>query len=181
MQRSLATLSLLVLVAGPAIAAPTPAPAKHRPVVPHVVMLKYRVAPADEYFGRLKLSILGVRNTLHDLGARADADPTRAVNVLGPAGLTEDAIHDWEHKYPHDTWIPPAILALERVYAKVDNDDARARTRAVMLWLVHDYPTSASGKLGKTELAQGLVGVKPSPSPAAAAVDAPAASAAPPQ
>ena len=29
-------------------------------------------APADEYFGRLKLSILGVRNVVYDIDARAD-------------------------------------------------------------------------------------------------------------
>src|ERR1017187_7948200 len=92
-----------------------------RPVVPHVVFLKYKVAPADEYFGKLKLSILGIRNTIKDMGLKADADPAHAVNVvMGSVGLTEDAMRDWEKKYPRDTWIPPAILSLERLYAKVD-------------------------------------------------------------
>jgi hypothetical protein len=162
-KRFSAAVSILALATAPALAAPTPSP---RPVIPKVVYLKYRVAPADEYFGRLKLSILGVRNTLRDLGARAAADPAHATAVLGPAGLTEDAIRDWEAKYPHDTWIPPALLSLERVYARVDSDDARARAQAVMARLVHDYPTSTEGKLGKSELALGLVGAKPTPPPA---------------
>ncbi len=167
MKRFLTVVSLLVLTATAARAAatPKPAPAHARqpapPVVPHVRFLTYRVAPADEYFGRLKLSILGIRNTIRDLGLRADADPVRAPTILGTAALTEDAMHDWELKYPHDTWIPPAILALERLYAKVDSDDARAHAKVVMVWLVHDYPTSAPGKLGKSELASNLVGVKP--------------------
>jgi hypothetical protein len=182
-KRFLTVASLVVLTAAVAQASPTPKPAHAMarpstpPVVPHVVFLKYRVAPADEYFGRLKLSILGIRNTIHDMGLRADADPAHAASILGTVSLAEDAMHDWEQKYPHDTWIPPAILSLERVYAKVDSDDARARAKLVMAWLVRDYPGSAPGKLGKSELEHDLVGVKPpATDPAPPASPAPAAS-----
>ena len=72
--------------------------------------MKYRVAPADEYFGRLKLSILGIRNTIKDMGLKADADSSHAANVvMGSVGLTEDAIHDWEKKYPQDGWIASPV------------------------------------------------------------------------
>ncbi len=151
------TVALIACVAAPATAQPAPPPAVH-----------YSVAPADEYFGRLKLSILGVRNTLRDLGRRADADPANAGTVLGPAGLTADAIRDWERKYPADSWVPKSILALERLYAKVDSDEGRALTVAAMAWLVRDYPASPEGRLGRNELASGLVGVKPSPPPSPA-------------
>ena len=86
-------------------------------------------------------------------------------------------MHDWQNKYPHDTWIPPAILSLERLYAKVDSDDARTHAKLVMAWLVRDYPGSAPGKIGKSELDRDLVGVKPQaatdPAPAASPVPAP--------
>ena len=167
MKHFLTVAALVALSASAVSAAPTPAPAPlkkaaAKPIVPHVVFLKYKVAPADEYFGRLKLSILGIRNTIKDMGLKADADPPHAVtNVMGAVALTEDAMHDWERKYPHDTWIPPAILSLERVYAEVDSDEARDRAKAVMVWLVHDYPKSAPAKIGQKELAENLVGVKP--------------------
>jgi hypothetical protein len=162
-KRFLTVASLVAFSASAASAAATP-----KPVIPHVVFLKYKVAPADEYFGRLKLSILGIRNTIRDMGLKADADPSRAVAVvMGSVGLTEDAMRDWEKKYPHDTWIPPAILSLERLYAKVDSDDARAHAKAAMAWLVRDYPLSAPGKIGRKELASNLVGVKPAPGPSA--------------
>jgi hypothetical protein len=160
--------TLVALSASAASAAPTPSP---KPIVPHVVFLKYKVAPADEYFGRLKLSILGIRNTIKDMGLKADADPARAESsVMGAVSLTEDAMRDWEKKYPADSWIPPAILSLERLYAKVDSDVARAHAKVVMVWLVHDYPKSAPAKVGQKELAENLVGVKP-----AVAASAPAA------
>lgn len=164
MKRFLTVASLVAFSTSAANAAPTPRPhaAAAKPVVPHVVFLKYRVAPADEYFGRLKLSILGIRNTIKDMGLKADADPAHAANsVMGSVALTEDAMHDWERKYPQDSWIPPAILSLERLYAKVDSDAARARAKLVMVWLVHDYPKSAPAKIGRKELAENLVGIKP--------------------
>lgn len=132
-----------------------------KPVVPHVVFLKYKVAPADEYFGRLKLSILGIRNTIKDMGFKVDADPAHKM-ALNAIALTEDAMHDWEKKYPKDSWIPPAILSLERLYAKVDSDEARLHAKYTMAWLVRDYPATAPGKIGKKELAENLVGVKSS-------------------
>ena len=68
-------ISLVAIATSAANAAPTPSPIAQKPVVPHVTYLKYRVAPADEYFGRLKMSILGIRNTIRDMGLKADADP----------------------------------------------------------------------------------------------------------
>jgi hypothetical protein len=171
-KRFLTVASLVAFSASAASAQSTPTPAVKaaaaKPVIPHVKFLKYRVAPADEYFGRLKLSILGIRNTIKDVGLKADADQTHAVAiVMGSVALTEDAMHDWEKKYPRDTWIPPAILSLERLYAKVDSDEARKHAKRVMAWLVHDYPSSAPGKLGRKELAENRVGVKPAPAPEA--------------
>ncbi len=174
MKRLMTAVSLVALSASAASAAatPSPSPTHHvaraaKPVVPHVVFLKYRVAPADEYFGKLKMSILGIRNTIKDLGYKVDADPSKAMQIMNAVNLTEDAMHDWENKYPQDSWIPPAILSLERLLAKVDDDAARAHAKSVMVWLVKDYPTSAPGKTGRHELAANLVGVKPAPPVAA--------------
>ncbi len=133
--------------------------------------MKFRVAPADEYFGKLKMR--HSRHSEHDqrLGLKADSDPAHAeASVMGGIPLTEDAMHDWEKKYPADTWIPPAILSLERLYAKIDTDSARAKAKITMLWLVHDNPASAPAKVGKKELAANAVGVKPAATPAPATV-----------
>jgi hypothetical protein len=171
MKRLMTAVSLVVLSASAASARSTPAPhhiAKAivaKPLIPHVVFLKYKVAPADEYFGKLKLSILGIRNTIKDLGYKVDADPAKAMQIMNSVSLTEDAMHDWEGKYPKDSWIPPAILSLERLLAKVDDDGARVHAKNVMVWLVKDYPATVPGKTGKHELALNMVGVKPAPAP----------------
>ena len=165
MKRFLIVVSLVALASSAASASATPKHEKKpaaKAVVPHVRFLKYRVAPADEYFGRLKLSILGIRNTIKDMGLKADADPPHAAAiVMGSVRLTEDAMRDWEKKYPADSWIPPAIFSLERLYAKVDSDAARTHAKTAMAWLVHDYPKSAAAKIARKELAKHVVGVSP--------------------
>ena len=163
MKRLLLGASLVTLVTGVAAANPTPPPvhAAAKPVVPNVHILTFKVAPADEYFGKLKMSILGIGNVIKDQGLKVDADPALGSGVLNGCAYAEDALHDWEKKYPKDSWLPRSILALERLYAKVDSDLARAKAKATMVWLVHDFPASAQAKIGKLELASNKVGVKP--------------------
>jgi hypothetical protein len=155
--------SLVTFVTGVASANPT-APHAHaasKPIIPVVHVLSYKVAPADEYFGRLKMSILGIRNVIKDDALKIDADPTQGPNVINSMAMTEDALHDWESKYPQDTWLPHSLFTLERLYAKIDSDVARAKAKATMAWLVHDFPRSPQAKVGRVELAENRVGVKP--------------------
>jgi hypothetical protein len=161
-KRLLACISLVAATTTAALpGAPTakptakPVPAHHAPA-PHV-----RVAPADEYFGKLKMSVLGIRNTIKDVGANLDIDQTRWAQLASKAAFAEDAIKDWERKYPQDTWLAKTVFALERMYAKLDTDDGRKRSIASMKWLIHDFPKSWYGKTGRKELAMGKVGRPP--------------------
>lgn len=101
------------------------------------------LAPADRYFGRLKMSILGVRNSLRDLAARADANPYEAEHIFDKAVLVEDALRDWQSHFPRDPWIPKYAYALAQLYAKLDLDEARVRKNDTLDWLIASYPESA--------------------------------------
>jgi hypothetical protein len=113
-----------------------------------------RVAPADEYFGRFKLSILGIRNTIKDQGLRLDVDSTKANSTLGTVALTEDALHDWEHKYPCDSWLPTTIYALERFYGKIHSAFGVRRVHYIYAWLHRDFPKSSIVRLARKENAE---------------------------
>jgi hypothetical protein len=119
-----------------AAAAHKPAPGKH---VAHAAP-KCKVAPADEYFGKLKMSILGIRNTIKDQGIKVDVDPAKADSTLNAIALTEDAMHDWQRKYPCDSWIPGSIYALEHFYGKIHTADGVKHVHATFAWLRHDFP-----------------------------------------
>jgi len=158
-KRLLASVSLVAITTTAAFAGPAPATQPTaKPAVKAKVAARSKVAPADEYFGKLKMSILGIRNTIHDVGANIEIDASRWASLANKADFTEDAVRDWEHKYPHDTWLARTIFGLERMYAKLDSDEGRKRSVAAMKWLVHDFPTSPEAKIGKQELEAGIVG-----------------------
>lgn len=114
-----------------------------------------KLAPADEYFGSLKLSILGIRNTIRDVGANLEVDMSRWEHLSNKAEFAEDALHDWQRKYPGDTWLPKTIFALERLYAKIDNEEGHRRRVAATIWIVHDFPGTCYARVGREELETG--------------------------
>lgn len=132
-------------LAGSAVAAPPPA-AKHafhapaRPAPQKVAKIK--VAPADEYFGHLKMSILGIRNTLKDLAIKADYNPSNPEQIFGSAGFAEEALHEWEHKYPGDPWLAKTVAGLVHMYSRVPTAQGRAKMHAAFAWLSSRYGAS---------------------------------------
>ena len=129
----------------------SPAPAKQTPAHPII-----RVAPADEYFGHLKMSILGIRNQLRDLGLRLQYAPDREADVLGAAGFVEDALHDWEHKYPADPWLAKSVYQLTSLYARIHSSNGQENATRAFRWLQSRYAKSAYAAQARLELADTL-------------------------
>ncbi len=77
----------------------------------------HRMAPADEYFGRFKESILEIRNRLDAFDRRSNAE-MRAPGTRRALDNLQDAIHDWKHKYPQDPWLPRSLHRLHRDYQR---------------------------------------------------------------
>lgn len=107
------------------------------------VWAQSNVAPADEYFGRFKMSVLGIANVIKDMRVRVQVDASRAPSIFGSLANVEDAIHDWEGKYPNDSWIPRNLLALETCYLTAPGERARDLAVRTEAWLRHDYGRSA--------------------------------------
>ena len=78
-----------------------------------------RVAPADEYFGHLKMSILGIRNQLRDLETKSSWRGESRRALLGEASFIEDAMAEWSRKYPGDPWIPGFRHRLQLCYVRI--------------------------------------------------------------
>ncbi len=120
-------------------------------VAPAFAQPSANLAPADRYFGRLKMSILGIRNQLKDLAERLDAKPEDAEHVYDKAVLVEDALHDWQKQFPRDPWIPKYGYALAQLYGKIATDDARVRRNDTLDWLIATYPESEYAQLPRGE------------------------------
>lgn len=111
-----------------------------------------RVAPADEYFGRLKMSILGIRNQLRDLRVRLAYSPERGADVLGSATMVEDALRDWEHKYPGDPWLAKSVYQLTSLYASIHTAEGRQRASHTLEWLLARYGHTAYGSRARARI-----------------------------
>jgi hypothetical protein len=145
-KRFIAFASLVALAtsaaapAAEASQAAKPAPKAVHKAVHKTVAAACHVAPADEYFGKLKMSVLGIRNTIRDQGLRVDADPSKAPAALSSVAFAEDALRDWEHKYTCDRWIPWTLYALEHFYGKIHDENGIKNVHRVVAWIKHDYP-----------------------------------------
>jgi hypothetical protein len=122
------------------------------------------LAPADEYFGRLGMSVLGVRNKVKDLGLDADTHPEHDRAVLGGALWVEDAMRDWAKKYPLDRWLPRYAYALEEVYERMPGDVAHRRAVKQVAYITAYFPHTLYARVGRAKLAAGV----PTPSPGTA-------------
>ena len=123
------------------------------------------VAPADEYFGRLKMSVLGIANVIKDMRLRVEADASRTPSIFGSLANVEDAIRDWEAKYPHDSWIPRNLLALETTYLEAPGDRARQLAVRTEAWLRHDYGRTSYAAQGRHALDDAQVAQQPEAGP----------------
>jgi len=83
-------------------------------IVPQTVLAS-GPAPADEYFGPFKESVLEIRNRLMAFERDSDWDLSR--HIRGIDNL-EVAIEDWYRHYPRDPWIAGFADRLVRVYGR---------------------------------------------------------------
>ncbi len=90
-------------------------------------------APADEYFGPFKISVLEIKNRL----TRFEAQPNRELVMSGTIhgiDTLELAIVDWHRRYPRDSWLPGFLSRMVRVYVRAHaSHDFRAHEIYAML------------------------------------------------
>ena len=86
------------------------------------------LAPADEYFGRLRMSVLGIKNSLDGLERRASTGDRDVPAMKGQLAMVDDAMRDWRVHFPRDTWLPRFAAKRARVASLIALDAAHIRT-----------------------------------------------------
>ena len=84
------------------------------------------LAPADEYFGQLRMSVLGIRNELNTLERRATSGDRNVAAMSGKLAFVDDAMRDWRTRYPRDTWLPRFSSQRARVASLIALGGSRA-------------------------------------------------------
>ncbi|MGZ3495982.1 MAG: hypothetical protein ACXVAK_00325 [Vulcanimicrobiaceae bacterium] len=155
-------------------------------------------APGDEYFGRLKLSYLGINNTFHDETIRSGAYTT-SQGIITQVGFADEALHAWSNKYPNDPQLARTYFLAIQAFSKIYTREAQNKAWQYMHIEVQKFPKTFFGKTVKASLAKGYTqhyfalpelcptpeptlppGVKATPSPSSTETPSPTPSPTPP-
>jgi hypothetical protein len=146
-------------------------------------------APADQYFGKLKMSALRIRYETMQLKKRYETHellPEQAEHLLL---LTQEAFGQWARAYPRDPWLASTGYAIGTLFGELPGATARDHAVALYVYVKASFPGSSYATSSRTALHHG-VPVKPdpawaiamrvpSPSPSPAATHAPSPAASP--
>ncbi|BDE08055.1 hypothetical protein WPS_33310 [Vulcanimicrobium alpinum] len=112
-------------------------------------------APADEYFGKMKMSYLGINNTYRD-AAIASGDHTTNAGVVSKVAFADDALAAWSKKYPKDPQLARTyFLAIEsdkRIWLQPNQQ----RAWTYMNRIVSTFGDTYFGKIVKKNLGIGF-------------------------
>lgn len=111
-------------------------------------------APGDEYFGRMKMSYLGIDNTYKD-GAISAGAYTTDPKLISKLDFATEALRNWASKYPDDPQLPRSYFLGVQVLRKVYTQPEQQTTWEFMQILVTKYGNTYFGKVMKASLAKG--------------------------
>lgn len=101
-------------------------------------------APADEYFGRMQMSVLGIRNEIVRINKYLD---TGWGSRMANAGeFLADSVDAWHREYPRDTAIPDTLLRAYRTLERIDADGAHVAAEKMRRILVVEYTDSSQAR-----------------------------------
>ena len=112
-------------------------------------------APADEYFGRMKMSFLGMNNTFRD-SSISSGDHTTNQGIINKVALAEDALEDWARRYPRDPQLARTYFLAVQVERKIWVKANQERAWIYLNRLVQMFPDSYFGKTLKRDIAIGF-------------------------
>ncbi len=150
-----------ILLVAALTGSPAPAPQATgtkltHPPKSHAARKLAELAPADEYFGPLRMSGLAIRMRIDVLGRRYHARSASDDDLLHDAGDVETALHLWAERYPRDTWLAPAALHLAQLYAVIQTPIARDRATAAYRFVGDTFGATHAGHLARVRIAQGF-------------------------
>jgi hypothetical protein len=123
-------------------------------------------APADKYFGKLKMSALRIRYEIAQLKTAYEYHRRTPDDVLHVLAFTEEAYYQWASAYPKDGWLASTGYNLAKLYEELPGPGARnSAVRALQFVRTHFKNTKYS-KASVADLHRG-VPVRPEPAWAA--------------
>lgn len=119
-------------------------------------------APADQYFGKLKMSALRVRYETMQLKKRYENHDLLPDQTLHLLLLTQDAFDEWARLYPKDPWLASTGYELAQLYEELPGTVARDHAVALLVYVKSHFPQTSYARESRDQLHRG-VRAKPQP------------------
>jgi hypothetical protein len=112
-------------------------------------------APADRYFGKMKISFLGMNNTFRD-AAITSGDHTVNASIVSKVEFADDALQEWARRFPRDPQLARTYYLAIRADQKIWLKHNQERAWTYMNRIASTFPTSYFGKVIKKDIAIGF-------------------------
>ena len=112
-------------------------------------------APADQYFGKMKLSFLGINNTFRDAAISA-GDHTVDPAIVNKVEFADDALRDWSSHFPRDPQLARTYFLAIGIHKKIWLKPNQERAWLYMSRITTQFATTYFGKLVKKDIAIGF-------------------------
>lgn len=129
-------------------------------------------APADRYFGKLKMSALRVRYETMQLRKRYETHQLFPDQTLHLLLLTEDAFREWAREYPKDPWLASTGYNMAQLYEELPGAQARDHAVSLLVYVKSRFASTSYARESRDQLHHG-VPTKPEPAWASATPLAP--------
>lgn len=113
-------------------------------------------APADSYFGRLKMSALRIRYEITQLKGRYFNHKLLPEDAAQLAGFTSEAYYQWAARYPKDGWLASTGYNLAQLYEQLPGADARTQAARALNFVRNNFKNTRYSKEAAADLARGL-------------------------
>jgi hypothetical protein len=111
-------------------------------------------APADQYFGRMKMSYLGINNTFRDARISTGSRTTSGA-IITKVELADDALRAWARLYPKDPQLPRSYFLAADLFRRIWVKSYQERAWQYMQTIATLFPATYFGKQVRKELAIG--------------------------
>jgi hypothetical protein len=154
MFRAFAALAVLALtLAAAAPPAPVPSPGN---------------APGDRYFGKLKMSGLGIRYSIQHLRNELERHERSQDDTFAKLKFSEDALFDWAARYPKDSWLAQTAFAMAKLDEEIATPASLSAARRIYIFIRDTFAKTTYVKYATQSVAvlrSGLATPRPTPVP----------------
>jgi hypothetical protein len=126
--------------------------AQPSPSAPNISSL----APADEYFGRQRISVVRIHHQVFALKDDLHHQRRRPDAIQHEADSIGDAYFDWANRFPQDRWLPRMGWELATLYEELPGYAAQGGALAMLAFIEQHYGDTPSGRASAQDLLRGV-------------------------